>query len=148
MSAKDRLLAAVAFSKVTPVAIPEVPELDGLVYVRVLTAGERQLYGEVAVQAREAGGFISDYEIAAICACESDGKPMFHTRDADGRLDISKDDLAKLVNVDGRAVSAIAAKALEVSGLTDKAEEAVKKSSAASLNGASSSDSQATSVVQ
>lgn len=148
MSAKDLLLEAVAFGDVTPVPIPDVPKLDGKIFVRVLTAGERQLFVEAQLQAREQGTLISDYEITAICACEADGSPMFHSREANGQLKILKDDLARLVNVDGRAVSAIAAKGLEVSGLTPKAEEAAKKNSSPLLNGASSSDSQGTLVVQ
>jgi len=148
MSARDLLLAACAYNKITPVPIPEIPELDGKIFVRVLTAGERQLWGEIGVQAREAGSFISDYEIVAICACEADGAPMFHSRDDNGRLIIRSDDMKELVKVDGRAVSAIAAKALEVSGLTQASDEEAKKNSSASLNGASSSDSPGISVVQ
>lgn len=148
MSAKDLLLAAVAYESVTPVTIAEVPKLDGKVFVRVLTAGERQLFVEAQIQAREQGSMVSDYEVAAICACEADGTPMFHSRQSDGHLKISSEDLAKLVNVDGRAVHAIARKGLEVSGLTVGSDEEAKKNSPATLNGASSSDSPATSVVQ
>lgn len=148
MSAKDLLLAAVAFDSITPVDIPEVPKLDKKIFVRVLTAGERQLFVEAQIQAREQGTMISEYEITAICACEADGKPLFHVRQPDGHLKINTEDLANLVNVDGRAVSAIARKGLEVSGLSAGAEEAAKKNSTALLNGASSSDSEVTSVVQ
>lgn len=148
MSGKDLLLAAAAFDNVTPVAIPEVPKLDGKIFVRVLTAGERQLFVEAQLQAREQGTLISDYEIVAICACEADGTPMFHNREANGQLKIRTEDLAKLVNVDGRAVAAIAVKGLEVSGITAKADEEAKKNSSVLLNGASSSDSPVTSNVQ
>lgn len=140
MSGKDLLLSALVTSKVTPVEIKEIPELDGKIFVRVLTAGERHLYGSVAEDARKEGGSISDYEIVAICACEADGTPMFHTRDEDGRINLSSDDVAKLRDIDGRAVHAIALKALSVSGMLVGAKELVKKNSSTIQSDESSSD--------
>jgi len=142
MTAKDLLLAAVSFENVTPVSIPEIPKLDGQICVRVLTAGERQLFAETAGKAQVSGAIVSDFEIVAICACFADGTPMFHTREANGRLKVNADDIAKLVNVDGRAIAAIARKALEVSGLDLGAVDRAKKDSASDPSGASSSDSQ------
>lgn len=141
MSAKDLLLAAVGYKNVTPVSIPVLPELDGKICVRVMTAGERQLYAETQIKASQSGVFISDFEIVALCACEADGTPMFHTREESGRLSIKSEDVARLVNVDGRAISAIAKKALEVSGLELEALNKAKKDSASSQSDASSSDS-------
>lgn len=141
MSAKDLLLSAVAHEGLIPVGIPEVPTLDGKVYVRIMTAGERQLYAESALRARNAGVFISDYEIVAICACEEDGTPMFHERQADGRLKVRSEDVAKLLNVDGRAVAAIARTAMEASGLDAGAPERAKKNSSSPPSDDSSSDS-------
>lgn len=145
MSAKDLLLEAVSFEGITPVEIKEVPKLDGKIYVRVMTAGERQLYAEAAVQAQAAGSFVSDYEIVAICACEADGTPMFHQR-VDGRIKINSEDVAKLVNVNGVAVAAIARKALEISGMLPDSGEKAKKDSASSQTDASSTGSQDTSI--
>jgi hypothetical protein len=142
MSGRDLLLAAVSTASVTPVPIPELPALDGNIFVRVMTAGERQLYAETAVKAQQSGVFVSDFEIVAVCACEADGTPMFHTREANGRLHINSDAIARLVNVDGRAIAAIARKALEVSGLDLGAADRAKKDSASSQSDASSSDSQ------
>jgi hypothetical protein len=141
MSAKDLLLAAVAHEGLTPVPIPEVQALDGKVYVRIMTAGERQLYAESALKARDAGSFIADYEIVAICACEADGTPMFHERQPDGRLNIRSEDVARLLNVDGRAIAAIAGAAMQASGLDAGAAERAKKNSESPPNDASSSDS-------
>jgi hypothetical protein len=141
MSAKDLLLSAVTHEGLTPVEIPEIPALDGKVYVRIMTSAERQLYAESALKARDAGTFIADYEIVAICACEADGTPMFHERQPDGRLNVRAEDVAKLLNVDGRAVAAIARKAMEASGLDAGAPERTKKNSLSPLNDDSSSDS-------
>lgn len=147
MSAKDLLLATVVTQEcLQPVALPEFPALDGKVFVRVLTAGERQLWSQTALQARDAGGFISDYELVAIAACEADGTPMFHRRQADGRIRIDSADIAKLLEVNGKVTAAIARKAMEVSGLDSGASERAKKDSATDLNGDSSSDSQLSSV--
>jgi hypothetical protein len=142
MSAKDLLLAAVAYKNVTPVEIPALPELDGKIYVRVMTAGERQLYAETAIKASQSGVFVSDFEIVAVCAVDSEGKPLFHTREENGRLHINSEEIAKLVNVDGRAIAAIAKKALEVSGLELGALDKAKKDSASSQSDASSSGSE------
>jgi hypothetical protein len=142
MTGKDLLLeAASSPENITAVPIPEIPRLDGKIFVRVLTAGERHLYAEAGIKAQTSGGFISDYEIVAISACESDGTPMFHKRDAEGRLKVNSEDIAKLINVDGRAISAIAKKALEVSGLDFGATDRAKKDSASGPSDASSSDS-------
>ena len=46
--------------------IPALPELDGQIYVRVMTAGERQLYAETAIKASQSGVFVSDFEIVAV----------------------------------------------------------------------------------
>lgn len=141
MSAKDLLLAAVATQDLTPVPIPQVPHLDGKIYVRVLNAGERHLYGAVAIDARSENQFISDYEIVAICACEPDGTPMFHSRDDGGRITINPEDVDRLRLVDGRAIHAIAKKAIEVSGMDTGAAEDAKKNSATTPTSESSSDS-------
>lgn len=117
MSAKDLLLSAIVQKNVTPVPIPELPDLDGKIYVRVLTAGERHLYGATALHAKASSEFISDYEITAICACDESGRPLFHSVDSDGRISLNTEDVNKLRHVDGRAVYAIAMKAIEVSGL-------------------------------
>lgn len=129
MSGKDLLLSAVAHQNLTPVPIPEVPALDGKIFVRVMNAGERHLYFSVALDARGQGQMISDYEVVAICACEADGTPMFHTRDKDGRISIDADDVNRLRQVDGRAIHAIAEKALDVSGMKLEATADAKKNS-------------------
>ena len=129
MAGKDLLLAAVATQNLTPVPIPQIPELDGKIFVRVLNAGERHLYGAVAIDASKEGQFISDYEIVAISACEADGTPMFHSRDEGGRITIHAEDVNRLRLVDGRAIHAIAEKALEVSGMDFGAAAAAKKNS-------------------
>ncbi len=139
MAAKDLLLAAIGRKNVTPVEIPDVPELDGKIFVRVLTAAERHLYGAVAGDARKVGQLISDYEIVAVCACEEDGTPMFHTKDAEGRIAIKAEEVAKLMDVDGRAIHAIAMKAFEVSGLDVTAKEVAKKNSETAQTDESSS---------
>lgn len=129
MSAKDLLLSAIVQKNVTPVPIPEIPELDGKIFVRVLSAAERHLYISVQMDAKEDGQRMADYEIVAICACEEDGTPIFHTRDDQGRITLSNEDVKRLRDVDGRAVVAIANKALEVSGLFSPEEfEKLKKS--------------------
>lgn len=141
MSAKDLLLSAVSHEGLKPVPIPEVPALDGKVYVRIMTAAERQLYAESALGARDAGTFIADYEIVAICACEADGAPMFHERQPDGRLKVRAEDVSRLLNVDGRAVAAIARAAMEASGLDAGASDRAKKNSSVPQSEDSSSDS-------
>lgn len=117
MGAKDLLLSAVVQKNVTPVPIPEIPELDGQIYVRVLSSAERHLYSSTGLHARSVGEQIADYEIVAICACDEEGKPLFHSRDSNGRIEINAQDVNRLREVDGRAIYAIAVKALEVSGL-------------------------------
>lgn len=144
MSAKDLLLAACACRNLTPVRLPpdlatEFPQLDGAIYVRVLDAGERHLYGSVAVDARSAGGLISDYEIAAICACDETGAPLFHTRDAQGRISIDAAEVEKLRRVDGGVIHAIAERALAVSGLLEGAKAEAKKDSPSEATTGSSS---------
>jgi len=137
-AAKDLLLAALATDDLSAVSIPALPALDGKIFVRVLNAGERHLYGSVALDAKEQGQIISDYEVVAICACEQDGTPMFHTRDDAGRITISSEEVDRLRAVDGRAIYAIAAKAMEVSGLMPGAREAAKKNSLIGPSGESS----------
>ena len=139
MSSKDLLLSAIAHKELTPVSIPELPELDGKIYVRVLNAGERHLYGSTMIDAKNSGQVISDYEIAAICACEPDGTPMFHKRDADGRIIINSEEVNKLRLVDGRAIHAIALKAIEVSGMAASSKDEAKKNSESNTTTDSSS---------
>lgn len=129
MPAKDLLLAACARTRITPVPLPDFPELDGQIFVRVLNAGERHLYGSVAMDARNTGQTISDYEIAAICACEADGTPMFHKKDEQGRISIDAEEVNRLRQVDGRVIHEIAKLAIDVSGMTDGAKAAAKKDS-------------------
>jgi hypothetical protein len=129
MPAKDILLAACAKTRITPVPLPDFPQLDGQIFVRVLNAGERHLYGSVAMDARTTGQVISDYEIAAICACESDGTPMFHKKDDQGRISIDAAEVNRLREVDGRIIHEIARLAIEVSGMADGAKDAAKKDS-------------------
>lgn len=128
-SVKDALLSACALQNLTPVPLPGFPALDGKVFVRVLSAGERHLYAAVALDARNSGQVISDYEIAAICACEEDGSPMFHKKDAQGRISIDNAEVDRLRQVDGRIIHQIAATALDVSGLTEGAKDVAKKDS-------------------
>jgi hypothetical protein len=139
MSAKDLLLAACARASITPVPLPDFPKLDGQIFVRVLNAGERHLYGSVASDARMSGYVISDYEIAAICACEADGTPMFHKKDEQGRISIEADEVNRLRQVDGRVIHAIAKLAIDVSGMTEGSKAAAKKDSPSEPTTASSS---------
>jgi len=139
MSAKDLLLDAVAYDGLTPVDMPFLPALDKKVFVRVLNAGERHLYAITALSARTEGQVISDYEIAAMSACEADGTPMFHKRDASGRISIDGESINKLRLVDGRAIHAIALKAVEVSGLDIDAKADAKKNSSSTRSDESSS---------
>lgn len=129
MGAKELLLSAVARSNIVPVPIPAVPMVDGQIYVRVMSAGERYLFSTTAQHAKTDGESISDYEIVAICACDEKGSPLFHSIDSEGRIKVNSEDLRKLREVDGRAIFAIAAKALEVSGLGPTASEDAKKNS-------------------
>jgi hypothetical protein len=116
MGVRDLLLAAVEYQNITPVAIPHDPKLDGKVYVRVMTAGERAMFADIASAAQKDGRTINDYELVALCACESDGKPIFYTIDGD-RIFFEDGLHAQLLKIDGRTVSAIARAALEVSGI-------------------------------
>lgn len=147
MPARDLLLAAVAHQALTPVelsadVLADHPQLNGKIFfVRVLNAGERHLYGSVALDARAEGQVIADYEVVAICACEEDGTPMFHKRDANGRITINTEDVERLRAVDGRIVHAIALKAIEVSGMDTGAKDAAKKDSPSGQSDASSSGS-------
>lgn len=129
MPAKDLLLAACARTRITAVPLPDFPELDGQIFVRVLNAGERHLYGSVAMDARNTGQVISDYEIAAICACEADGTPMFHKKDDQGRISIDAEEVNRLRQVDGRVIHEIAKLAIDVSGMTEGSKATAKKDS-------------------
>jgi hypothetical protein len=120
--------------------LADFPQLKDQIFVRVLNAGERHLFGSVSADAKDAGG-ISDYEIVAICACEADGSPMFHSRDEAGRITISTEDVGRLVKVDGRVTHAVALKALDVSGLLTGATTAAKKGLPSGPSDASSSGS-------
>lgn len=140
MSARDLLLEAIADQDLTAVELPEFPKLNGKIFVRVLNAGERHLFGSVAVDAKGAGG-IADYEVVAICACEEDGTPMFHKRDDEGRISINTEDVNRLRKVNGKVVHAIAVKAIEVSGLDLGAKTAAKKDLPTDPSAASSSGS-------
>lgn len=129
MSAKDLLLSAVTKKTTTPVEFPDRPDLDGKIFVRVLSAAEKHLYTSVQLDANSEGGRISEYEIVAICACEEDGTPLFHKRDESGRIVISEEEVRKLSDVDCVVVQAIYAKALSVSGILDRDQlQALKKS--------------------
>lgn len=133
-TARDALLSACTRRNLTPVKLPEdlakeFPELDNIIFVRVLDAGERHLYSSVSLDARSNGGSISDYEVAAICACEADGTPMFHRKDDAGRISIEAAEIEKLRRVDGRVIYEIAKLALDVSGMTVAAKAAAKKDS-------------------
>jgi hypothetical protein len=140
MGAKDLLLDAIATNEnLTPVPIPEIPRLDGKIYVRVMNAGERHLFGAVAIDARKDNQFISDYETVAICACEADGTPMFHAKDDTGRITINAEDVNRLRLVDGRAIHAIAKMAWKVSGMEFGSDDAAKKNSVTTPTSESSS---------
>jgi hypothetical protein len=140
MSGRELLLEAVAHQEITPVSLPDHPKVDGKIFVRVLNAGERHLFGSVSAEAKDAGG-ISDYEIVAICACEADGTPMFHSRDDAGRITINTEDVNRLREVDGRITHAVALKALDMSGLLAGAKTAAKKGLPSDPSDASSSGS-------
>lgn len=124
---RERILAA----DDRPVEPVPVPEWDCTVYLRTLSAGERERWEE---QAREGGGARTRHEIRAslvvLAACDEDGKPIF-----------TPADVPALCGKSARAVMRLFDRALKLNDFSGEDVERLEKNSAASPSDSSVSGS-------
>jgi hypothetical protein len=113
---RERILAA----DDRPIEPVPVPEWDCIVYLRTLSAGERERWEE---QAREGGGARTRHEIRAslvvLAACDEDGRPVFTTAD-----------VPALCNKSARAVMRLFDRALKLNDFSGEDVERLEKNSA------------------
>jgi hypothetical protein len=122
-----------SFTKL-PIEEVDVPEWNGKVYIRVMTAGERDAWE----------GFVKKFQVqdirartAVTCLCDADGKRLF-----------TDDDMPALSNLHSKALDRIfeAAVILNAVGRDDIAD--LKKNSSTTPSADSSSSSPAISTAQ
>ena len=103
-----------------PVATPEWPDLDGQLFVRVLSAEERVKFADLATD--NEGNPTPRYTAAlvAIAACDDSGRPGF-----------SESDIVWLAGRNGNAVKRVYDAAARLNCMDNKAREDVEKNSAA-----------------
>jgi hypothetical protein len=104
---KDAIFAC-EFPKPVPVATPEWPDFDGKLFVRMLSAAERDRYEE-----RIAEGDHANWRarLVAMAACDAEGKRLFEDADAERlgelpsnlieRLWRAANDLGKQASIEG-----------------------------------------------
>jgi hypothetical protein len=103
-----------------PVPTPEWPQVDGQMFVRVLTAEERRLWADQATD--DEGRARANYMVSLVvaCACDREGAPAF-----------SAAEMAWLGGRNGNAVKRMYDHAARVNCMTREAAEAVEKNSEA-----------------
>lgn len=90
----------------------EVPEWGGTVYLRIMTAGERDAHEIEWMVAKEKGGGVSDFRTKMLvrCLCDAEGKRLFSDAQIEG-----------LKQKSGEVVDRLWKKSMVVNGLTDAA---------------------------
>ena len=127
---RDDILTAPAPSK----TLVELPEFGGAVYVREMTAGDKDAWEDSLLRRRKAeeegAGGLHNFraELLALVLVDADGAPLF-----------TRDDIEALAKKSARALEPAFEVALRINGLTEAALEELEKNLKAAPGGNSSS---------
>lgn len=118
-----------------PVELVAVPEWGGAVYVRTLTAGERDAYESSCVKVGKGGKVEPSLlnargRLAALAICDEKGSRLF-----------DDDDANELGRKNARALDRVCEVAKRLSGMGEDSTEQAEKNSESAPSGGSSSDS-------